>query len=125
VLASGAEVTTLDGLGSLAQPHPLQQSFIDQQAAQCAGCMNGMIMGALGWLQARFSSGNRTVPTDDEVKNFLSGVGQNRPSCTLSLRCPLANHSRHSASRTGAELMDIVTISRRQFLASWARERWP
>ena len=85
-LASGAEVTTLDGLGSLAQPHPLQQSFIDQQAAQCAGCMNGMIMGALGWLQARFSSGNRTVPTDDEVKNFLSGVGQS-PAFVYLCRC--------------------------------------
>jgi aerobic-type carbon monoxide dehydrogenase small subunit (CoxS/CutS family) len=73
-------------LGSLAQPHPLQQSFIDQQAAQCAGCMNGMIMGAFGWLQARFSSGNRTVPTDDEVKNFLSGVGQN-PAFVYLCRC--------------------------------------
>src|SRR5262245_39992015 len=67
---SGSEITTLDGLGTSASPHPLQHAFIDQQAAQCAYCMNGMIMGAYGWLNARFGAGNRAVPTDDEVKNF-------------------------------------------------------
>jgi nicotinate dehydrogenase subunit A len=85
-VANGAQVTTLDGLGSAAAPHPLQQAFIDQQAAQCAYCMNGMIMGAYGWLSARFSDGNRAVPSDDEVKNFLTGVGQT-PAFVYLCRC--------------------------------------
>src|ERR1700752_1718349 len=38
------EITTLEGLGSVAHPHRLQQAFIDEQAAQCGYCMNGMIM---------------------------------------------------------------------------------
>jgi nicotinate dehydrogenase subunit A len=41
-----AEVTTLEGLGTLEKPHPLQQAFIDEQAAQCGYCINGMIMTA-------------------------------------------------------------------------------
>lgn len=42
--ALGREVTTLEGLGSLASPGPTQQAFIDCQAAQCGYCLNGMIM---------------------------------------------------------------------------------
>src|SRR5215471_2213718 len=41
-----SEVTTLEGLGTAAKPHPLQQAFIDEQAAQCGYCINGMIMSA-------------------------------------------------------------------------------
>src|SRR5882757_8269385 len=41
---NGAEVTTLEGLGTVEQPHPIQQAFIDEQAAQCGYCINGMIM---------------------------------------------------------------------------------
>lgn len=44
--AQGKTITTLEGLGSVAKPHPIQQAFIDEQAAQCAYCMNGMIMNA-------------------------------------------------------------------------------
>lgn len=40
------EVTTLEGLGNADNPHPLQQAFIDEQAAQCAYCIPGMIMSA-------------------------------------------------------------------------------
>ena len=39
-----AEITTLEGLGTVDKPHPLQQAFIDEQAAQCGYCINGMIM---------------------------------------------------------------------------------
>jgi nicotinate dehydrogenase subunit A len=41
-----AEVTTLEGLGSLEKLHPIQQAFIDEQAAQCGYCTAGMIMAA-------------------------------------------------------------------------------
>jgi nicotinate dehydrogenase subunit A len=41
-----SEITTIEGLGSIEKPHPLQQAFIEEQAAQCGYCINGMIMAA-------------------------------------------------------------------------------
>ena len=41
-----SEITTIEGLGSIANPHPLQTAFIEEQAAQCGYCTNGMIMAA-------------------------------------------------------------------------------
>jgi nicotinate dehydrogenase subunit A len=43
---NGAEVTTLEGLGTIEKPHPLQKAFIDEQAAQCGFCLSGVIMTA-------------------------------------------------------------------------------
>lgn len=48
--AVGKEVTTLEGLGTVDDPHPLQQAFIAEQAAQCGYCINGMIMTAKAFL---------------------------------------------------------------------------
>jgi nicotinate dehydrogenase subunit A len=45
-VAIGREVTTLEGLGTRAALHPVQQAFIEEQAAQCGYCLNGMIMTA-------------------------------------------------------------------------------
>jgi nicotinate dehydrogenase subunit A len=66
------QVITLEGLGTVANPHPLQSAFVDQQAGQCAYCANAMIMGAYAFLHGRFVAGNKNIPTDDEVKQFLS-----------------------------------------------------
>lgn len=49
---AGKKVTTLEGLGSEEHPHPLQQAFIDEQAAQCGYCISGMIMTAEPFLRA-------------------------------------------------------------------------
>ena len=42
--ADGADIVTLEGLGTSDKPDPVQQAFIDEQAAQCGYCLNGMIM---------------------------------------------------------------------------------
>ncbi|WP_084678348.1 2Fe-2S iron-sulfur cluster-binding protein [Actinopolymorpha alba] len=68
-----ASVETLDGLGTPGAPHPLQQAFIDQQAGQCAYCVNGMITGALGWLRQRKAAGDTSLPSEQEIAEFLSG----------------------------------------------------
>src|SRR5882724_8640810 len=44
--ARGKSVTTLEGLGSVEHPHVLQKAFVEEQAAQCGFCMNGIIMNA-------------------------------------------------------------------------------
>src|SRR5216110_2559670 len=43
---AGAEITTLEGLGSSAKPHPIQKAFIDEQAVQCGFCLSGVILTA-------------------------------------------------------------------------------
>ncbi|HEY1932937.1 MAG TPA: (2Fe-2S)-binding protein [Acetobacteraceae bacterium] len=43
---AGRRVTTIEGVGSTAQPHPLQTAFLDEQAGQCGYCLSGIIMSA-------------------------------------------------------------------------------
>jgi nicotinate dehydrogenase subunit A len=60
-------ITTLEGLGTPARPHPLQAAFIEEQAAQCGYCIAGMVMTAAAML-------NRTPrPTESQVKDALAG----------------------------------------------------
>jgi nicotinate dehydrogenase subunit A len=65
---AGAEITTLEGLGSPAKPHPLQQAFIDEQAAQCGFCVNGVILTAKAFLDANPKA------TDEQIRQALSTV---------------------------------------------------
>jgi len=51
VLLDGKEVTTLEGLGTLDKPAPIQRAFIEEQAAQCGYCIAGMMMRAQALLQ--------------------------------------------------------------------------
>jgi len=48
---AGKSVTTVEGLGSPAAPHPLQQAFLDEQAAQCGYCTSGMLISAAALLR--------------------------------------------------------------------------
>lgn len=62
---AGKRVTTLEGLGDRARPHPLQTAFIAQQALQCGFCTSGMIMTAAALLR------RNAHPTADEVRAAL------------------------------------------------------
>ena len=64
---AGAKVVTLEGLGTPDKPHPLQQAFIEEQAAQCGYCINGMIMQAAAFLATT------RRPTEDQVRQALAG----------------------------------------------------
>ena len=61
-------VTTLEGLGNTRQPHPLQKAFIEEQAAQCGYCMNGIIMNAKVLLD------KNPQPSDEDMKRALDPV---------------------------------------------------
>lgn len=63
----GKSVTTLEGLGSSAKPHPLQQAFIDEQVPQCGYCTNGMIMSAAGLLA------ENKKPSEADIRTALEG----------------------------------------------------
>ncbi|HZQ12730.1 MAG TPA: (2Fe-2S)-binding protein [Pseudolabrys sp.] len=60
------KVVTLEGLGSPQKPHPVQKAFIDEQAAQCGYCINGMIMQS-----AAFLAKNKK-PSEADIKNALA-----------------------------------------------------
>ncbi len=64
---AGSQITTLEGLGTVEEPHPVQQAFIDEQAAQCAYCSNGMIIttAELLWRHPH--------PTDAQIRETLDG----------------------------------------------------
>jgi len=62
----GRHITTLEGLGTVSHPHPVQRAFIECQAAQCGYCLNGMIVSTVALLC-------RTPhPTDQQVRSALA-----------------------------------------------------
>ena len=65
---AGAEITTLEGLGTPDKPHPIQQAFIDEQAAQCGFCLSGVI------LTAKALVDRTPKPTDEQIQQALSNV---------------------------------------------------
>jgi nicotinate dehydrogenase subunit A len=65
---AGAEITTLEGLGSSEKPHPIQKAFIDEQAMQCGFCLSGVIMTAKAHLD------RNPKASDADIQQALSGV---------------------------------------------------
>jgi nicotinate dehydrogenase subunit A len=63
----GRTVTTLEGLGSLSAPHPIQAAFIKEQVPQCGYCASGMIMSAAALLR------EKPKPTENDVRTALDG----------------------------------------------------
>jgi nicotinate dehydrogenase subunit A len=62
------EVTTLEGLGTPEKPHPLQTAFVEEQAAQCGFCLNGVILTAKALLDREPNA------TDERIREELSSV---------------------------------------------------
>jgi nicotinate dehydrogenase subunit A len=63
--AVGRDIVTLEGLGTLDQPHPVQVAFIAAQAAQCGYCLNGMIMSSVALLT------RNPDPSDAQIRQAL------------------------------------------------------
>jgi nicotinate dehydrogenase subunit A len=64
----GAEITTLEGLGTNQKPHPIQKAFIEEGAAQCGFCLNGVIMTAKAFLD------QKPKASEEEIRQAMSGV---------------------------------------------------
>jgi nicotinate dehydrogenase subunit A len=62
------EVTTLEGLGAPEKPHPIQQAFIDEGAAQCGFCLSGVILTAKAVLDEKPGA------SDEEIRGALGGI---------------------------------------------------
>lgn len=63
--ARGKAITTLEGLGSAAKPHPIQTAFIDEQVPQCGYCTSGMIMSAAALLS------QKRKPSEGDIRAAL------------------------------------------------------
>jgi nicotinate dehydrogenase subunit A len=83
------KITTLEGLGSAQKPHALQRAFVDEQAAQCGYCSNGMIMAAKVLLD------HNSKPSDEEIKNALEDQ---------LCRCGVHNRVARAVRRAATEL---------------------
>ncbi|WP_043836035.1 (2Fe-2S)-binding protein [Muricoccus aerilatus] len=88
--AEGRQVTTLEGLGTPERPHPLQEAFLAEQAAQCGYCTNGMIMQGAALIQ------DQPGITEAEV---LEGMRGNLCRCGTQ---PRVVRAVMSAARKGA-----------------------
>jgi len=62
------EITTLEGLGTPEEPHPIQQAFMDEGAAQCGFCLNGVILSAKAALDKKPNA------SDEDLRQALGGV---------------------------------------------------
>ena len=95
LLVEGRQVTTLEGLGTVEAPAPIQRAFMEEQAAQCGYCIAGMMMRAQALLQ------RNPKPTDAEIRAEL----------TIHL-CRCGTHMRIlRAVRRAAQLIDTAELS--------------
>jgi nicotinate dehydrogenase subunit A len=62
---AGRSVTTIEGLGTATQPHPLQQAFLDEQAGQCGYCLSGIVISAKALLD------RNSAPTRADIATAL------------------------------------------------------
>jgi nicotinate dehydrogenase subunit A len=94
LLLEGKQVTTLEGLGTIERPAPIQRAFMEEQAAQCGYCIAGMMMRAQALLQ------RNPKPTDEQIKAELM---PNLCRCGTHMRIVRAVHR-------AARLMDTAEL---------------
>lgn len=87
-----APITTLEGLGTPAEPHPVQQAFLEEQAAQCGYCINGWIMTAAALLEANPNA------TEEDIRRGLSGL-----KCRCGTHMSILRAVKLAASRMAAQ----------------------
>ena len=98
LLLEGKQVTTLEGLGTIDAPAPIQRAFMEEQAAQCGYCIAGMMMRAQALLQ------RNSKPTDEQIRAELE---PNLCRCGTHMRILRAVHR-------AARLMDTAELSTTQ-----------
>jgi nicotinate dehydrogenase subunit A len=91
----GRRITTLEGLGTRAEPHPVQQAFVDAQAAQCGYCLNGMIVSTVALLE------RLPHPSEQQVRDALS----------------------HNLCRCGTHIEILAAVQRAAELLAAAKDR--
>ena len=67
-MAEGHEITTIEGVGTLSSPHPVQQAFVDAGAVQCGYCTPGMVLTTIALLNVNPN------PSEEEIRVALSGT---------------------------------------------------
>jgi carbon-monoxide dehydrogenase small subunit len=65
--AAGKEITTVKGLGTIHQPHPIQEAFVEAGAVQCGFCTPGMVLAAFALLK------RNPRPTEEQIRHALDG----------------------------------------------------
>ena len=63
----GEHVTTIEGVGTMSDPHPVQQALVEAGAVQCGYCTPGMVLSAIALLK------RNPIPSDDDIKTAISG----------------------------------------------------
>ena len=91
---AGKEIVTVEGLGSAARPHPLQQAFLDEQAGQCGYCLAGILISAKALLD------KHPKPSRAEIAQALD---DNICRCGSHNRILRAVEKAAAIMRTGAE----------------------
>jgi nicotinate dehydrogenase subunit A len=109
---SGADITTLEGLGTVEHPHPIQQAFIDEQAAQCGFCLNGIILTAKAFLD------QHPQASAADIQQAMSGVLCRCFAHTRMLRAI----NRYAGSRVSAAPADNGDAGRDGATAASTRE---
>jgi len=89
----GRQIKTIEGLGTVEHPGPLQQAFIDEQAAQCGYCIAGMIMRAQALLD------RNPAPTDAQIRTQMQ---PNLCRCGTHIRIVAAIHRAAESMRSAA-----------------------
>ena len=68
VLAEGRTITTIEGLGTSDDPHPVQKAWIDEIVPQCGYCQPGFMMATAALLN------NNPIPSDEDIDNSISNI---------------------------------------------------